>query len=55
MIWLLIVISTGGYNMGNVTQIEFNSQQDCIAARKELRRLDYGQTESFCAKKGDAR
>jgi hypothetical protein len=54
MIWLLIVVSTGYYNGGTTTGIEFNSQTACIAAREEMKKVvgsEYS-TKTLCVKKG---
>lgn len=54
MIWILLSLSTGYYNSGNISGVEFNSQGDCIAASEEVRKLDKGNVVVICVKKGEA-
>lgn len=42
--WLLITISTGSYNRGNVTVVErFPTVQECEKVRAEVRSLDINE------------
>jgi len=54
MIWILLSLSAGYYNAGNVSGVEFNSQQACIDARTEIRKHDKMNLVVMCVKKGEA-
>lgn len=50
-IWILIAMSTGGYNIGTVTAIEFNNQQACIQAREVMKRNGLSNADTVCVPK----
>lgn len=52
-VWLLISISTGFYNNGTVSSIEFTSQEQCQATLEIMQKdpLIKNITQSFCVKK----
>ena len=54
MIWILIAMSTGGYNYGTISGIEFNNQRACIEAREVMKNngLD---VKTICIKKGEGK
>lgn len=53
MIWILIAMSTGGYNYGTISGIEFNSQKACIEARQVMK-INGLDVKTICVKKGAA-
>lgn len=45
MVWILIALSTGGYNFGNLSGIEFEDKKACNDARIVLKQeLKYSTT-----------
>lgn len=54
-IWILIAMSTGGYNHGTVTAIEFNNQQACIQAREVMKQNGLSNADTVCVSKDGAR
>lgn len=54
MIWILLSLSAGDYNSGNISGVEFNSQSACIEAREEVRKHDRMNVVVMCVKKGEA-
>ncbi|EDX7999682.1 hypothetical protein CHP16_001460 [Salmonella enterica subsp. enterica serovar Sandiego] len=53
MIWILLSLSTGYYNSGNISGVEFNSHGACIEAREEVRKHDRMNVVVMCVKKGE--
>lgn len=54
-IWILIAMSTGGYNTGTVTAIEFNNQQACIQAREIMKANGLSNPNTVCVPKDGVR
>ncbi|EAO7511224.1 hypothetical protein TX36_25110, partial [Salmonella enterica] len=54
MIWILLSLSAGYYNSGNISGVEFNSQSACIEAREEVRKHDRMNVVVMCVKKGES-
>jgi predicted O-methyltransferase YrrM len=54
-IWILIAMSTGGYNTGTITAVEFNSQQACIQAREVMKQNGLTIASTVCVPKDGAR
>ncbi|QIK14876.1 hypothetical protein G7090_16455 [Leclercia sp. 29361] len=54
MIWILLSLSTGYYNSGNISGIEFNTQENCIEAMEQVKKQDKVNAALMCVKKGKA-
>ena len=50
-IWLLIAISSGSYNRGNVTSVEFADQRACIVAREQIKQVEQDSLATLCVPK----
>lgn len=50
-VWALIAMSTGGYNFGTVTAIEFNNKQACIQAREIMKQNGLDNPRTVCVPK----
>lgn len=51
MTWILLALSMGPYNYGNLSGIEFEDQKACIDARDSLK-SHFKYTETICVPKG---
>ncbi|ELP9742194.1 hypothetical protein R2C28_004482 [Salmonella enterica] len=54
-IWVLIAMSTGGYNAGTITAVEFNGQQACIQAREVMKQNGLTAADTVCVPKDGVR
>lgn len=55
MIWILIAMSSGYYNQGSLSSVEFNNQASCIAARQEMKAQKWDSVSEFiCVQKGES-
>ena len=50
-IWLLIAISSGSYNRGNVSSVEFADRQACIVAREQIKQVGQNNLATLCVPK----
>lgn len=52
MVWILIAMSTGYYNAGTISSVEFYSQEKCVEARLEMQKQKWDDRVQFiCVKK----